>query len=86
MQRLGHCDGMRKKKKRLGVFDMWIWRRMECVKWTDKIKNVVVLEIVRKGRLMLEVKEEEKNLAGPLARKELPAEGCSRRNGKREEG
>ena len=31
-------------------------------------------------------KEEEKKLAGPLAKKELPAEGCSRRNGKREEG
>ena len=30
-------------------------------------------------------KEEEKKLAGPLAKKELPAEGCSRGNGKREE-
>ena len=29
--------------------------------------------------------EEEKKLAGPLAKKELPAEGCCRRNGKREE-
>ena len=27
-------------------------------------------------------KEEEKKLAGPVAKKELPAEGCSRRNGK----
>ena len=25
-------------------------------------------------------------MAGPLAKKELPAEGCSRSNGKREEG
>ena len=31
-------------------------------------------------------KEEETKLAGPLAKKGLPAEGCSRRNGKREEG
>ena len=31
-------------------------------------------------------KEEEKKLAGPLAKKELPAEECSRSNGKREEG
>ena len=30
-------------------------------------------------------KEEEKKLAVPLAKKELSAEGCSRRNGKREE-
>ena len=28
--------------------------------------------------------EEEKKLAGPLAKKKLPAEECSRRNGKRE--
>ena len=33
---------------------------------------------------MLElIKEEEKKLAGPLAKKELPAEGCSRRNGRK---
>ena len=30
-------------------------------------------------------KEEEKKLTGPLAKKELPAEGCSRRYGKWEE-
>ena len=30
-------------------------------------------------------KEEKNKLAGPLAKKELPAEGCSRRNVKREE-
>ena len=30
-------------------------------------------------------KEEEKKLAGSLAKKELPAEGCSRRYGKWEE-
>ena len=31
-------------------------------------------------------KEEEKKLAGPLAKKKLPAEEWSRGNGKREEG
>ena len=31
-------------------------------------------------------KEEEKKLTRPLAKKELPAEGCSSRNDKREEG
>ena len=35
---------------------------------------------------MLElIKEEEKKLAGPLAKKKLPAEGSSRKNGKWEE-
>ena len=31
-------------------------------------------------------KKDENKLAGPLAKNELPAEGRSRRNGKREEG
>ena len=31
-------------------------------------------------------KEDQKKLTGPLAKKQLPAEGCSGRNGIREEG
>ena len=35
------------EQKRLEAFQTRIWRRrMEHVKWTDKIKNAVVLEIV----------------------------------------
>ena len=84
VQRLGHYDGM--SKQRLEAFEIWIWRRMERVKRTDKIKNAVVLERVGEGRIMLEqIKREEKKLAGPVVKKELPAEGCSRRNGNREE-
>ena len=59
---------------------------MERVKWTDKIKNAVVLE--RRGRRKNNAgtdKEEEKKLAGPLAKEELPVEECYKRNGKREE-
>ena len=44
VQRPGHYDGMRKKKNE--AFEMWVWRRMERVKRTDKIKNAVVLEKV----------------------------------------
>ena len=52
-------------------------------KMDNKIKNADVLERVGEGRIML-VKREK--MAGLLAKKELPAEGCSRRNGKLEEG
>ena len=53
---------------------MWIWRRMERIKWTDKIENSVVLERVGEGRIMLElIKKRKRNLDGPLAKKELPA-------------
>ena len=37
MQRFGHYDGM--SKNRLKAFDMWVWRRMERVKWTDEINK-----------------------------------------------
>ena len=75
----------RNEQKRLEEFEMWIWRRMERVKWTDKIKNAVVLERERRKDNTGTDKEKEKKLAGPLVKKELPAEGCSGRNGKREE-
>ena len=32
----------------------------ECVKWTDKIKNAVVLERVEEGRTMLELIKKRK--------------------------
>ena len=76
----------RNEQKQLEAFEMCIRRRMESVKWTDKIKNAVVLERVGEGTIMLElIKEEENKLAGPLVKMELPAEGCSRRYGKCEE-
>ena len=38
----------RNEQKRLKEFEMWIWRRMKPVKWTDRIKNAVVLDRVGK--------------------------------------
>ena len=59
---------------------------MENVKRTDRNKKS---DSARKsGRRKNNAgtdKGEEKKLAGPLAKKEQPAEGCSRRNVKREE-
>ena len=65
---------------------MWLWRRMERVKSTDKIKKCSRAR--KSGRRKYNAgtdKEKEKKLAGPLAEKELPAEGCSKRYGKWEE-
>ncbi|KAJ4447212.1 hypothetical protein ANN_09214 [Periplaneta americana] len=51
----------RSEEKRIEAFEMWIWRRMECVKWTDRIKNealfvrvVVITEEVQNVHLLLE--------------------------------
>ena len=51
----------------------------------NKKYNCVRKSVRRKNNAGTD-KEEEKKLAGPLAKKEVPAEQCSRRNGKREEG
>ena len=55
----------RNEQKQLEGFEMWIWRRMERVKWTDKIKNAVMLERVGEGRIMLElIRKRERNWLG----------------------
>ena len=49
---------------------MWVWRRTEHVKWTDKIKNAVVLERMGEGRIMLElIKKRERNWLGHWLRR-----------------
>ena len=60
----------RNERKRMEAFEMWAWRRMERVKWTDKIRNAVVLERVGEGRIMLKVIQKKKrNLLGHWLRK-----------------
>ncbi|KAJ4452071.1 hypothetical protein ANN_03587 [Periplaneta americana] len=44
----------RSEDKRLEEFEMWIWRRIERVEWTDRIRNEAVFEraeyAIRKGQ------------------------------------
>ena len=49
-------------------------RKCRCARKSGRRKNNAGID-----------KEEEKKLAGPVAKKELTAEGCSIRYGKREE-
>ncbi|KAJ4436630.1 hypothetical protein ANN_16761 [Periplaneta americana] len=52
----------RSKEKRLEPFEMWIWRRMERVKWTDRIRNEAVLERVDEERMVLKLISKDKGL------------------------
>ncbi|KAJ4435736.1 hypothetical protein ANN_18353 [Periplaneta americana] len=45
----------RSEEKRLEAYEKWIWRRMECMKWTDRIRNEAVLERVDEERMMLKL-------------------------------
>ena len=69
------------EQKRLEAFETWIWRTMAHVKWTDKIKNAVVLE----GRIMLELMKRKRNWLGHWLRRNCLLKDASRRNGKLEE-
>ena len=47
---------------------MWVWRRMGRVKWTDKIKNAVVLERVGEGKIMVELLKKHHQCVLPKGR------------------
>ena len=58
------------EQNQLEVFEMWVWRRMERVQWTDGIKNAVVLERVGEGRIMLElIRKRKRNWLGHWLRR-----------------
>ena len=60
----------RNEQKQLEAFEMWVWRRMKRVKWTDKIKNVVVLERVGEVSTVLEViRKRKRNWLGHWLRR-----------------
>ena len=60
----------RSEEKRLEAFEMWIWRRMERVKWTDKIRNEAVLERVGEERIMLKlIRKRKRNWLGHWLRR-----------------
>ncbi|KAJ4447252.1 hypothetical protein ANN_09256 [Periplaneta americana] len=50
----------RSEEKRLEAFEMWIWRRVERKKWTDRIRNEAVLERVGKERMILKMMRKRK--------------------------
>ncbi|KAJ4452145.1 hypothetical protein ANN_03663 [Periplaneta americana] len=55
----------RSEEKRIEAYEMWIWRRMERVKWTDRIRNEAVLERVGEERMMLKlIRKRKRNWLG----------------------
>jgi hypothetical protein len=42
----------------LDSFEMWYWRRMEKISWTDHVRNEGVLQRVKEDRNVLKKKKE----------------------------
>ncbi|KAJ4446093.1 hypothetical protein ANN_12785 [Periplaneta americana] len=62
-----HCGAetwtlRRSEEMRIEAFEMWMWRRMERVNWTDRIRNEAVLKRVGEERMMLKlIRKRKKN-------------------------
>jgi hypothetical protein len=41
-------------QKYLESFEMWCWRRMEKISWTDRVRNSEVLRTVKEARNILQ--------------------------------
>ena len=54
-------------QKYLESCEMWCWRRMEKVSWTDRVRSEEVLQIVREDRNILHtVKRRKANWIGHI--------------------
>jgi len=47
-------------RKYLEGFEMWCWRRMEKINWTDRVRNEDVLQRIKEGRNILETRKRRK--------------------------
>jgi hypothetical protein len=57
-------------QKYLESFEMWCWRRMEKISWTDRVKNEEVLHRVKEGRnIGHTVKRRKANWIGHILRR-----------------
>ena len=57
-------------QKHLESFEMWCWRRMEKISWTDRVRNEDVLLRVKEQRNILhEIRKRKANWIGHILRR-----------------
>ena len=55
--------------KRLEAFEMWIWRRMERISWTERRTNEEILQLVEEKRSLIgTIRERQKKWIGHILR------------------
>jgi hypothetical protein len=58
------------EQKYLESFEMWCWRRMEKISWTDHVRNEEVLHTVKEERNIIHtVKRRKDNWVGHILRR-----------------
>ena len=59
------------EEKYLESFEMWLWRRMERIKWTDRVRNEEVLRRVGQKRTLLKaIRKRKINWLGHILRRD----------------
>jgi hypothetical protein len=57
-------------QKHLESFEMWFWRRMEKISWTDHVRNEeVLLRVKEQMNILLEIPKRKANWFGHILRR-----------------
>ena len=57
-------------QKHLGSFEMWCWRRMEKISWTDHVRNEeVLLRVTEERNILHEIRKRKANWIGHILRR-----------------
>jgi len=55
-------------QKHLESFEMWCWRRMEKISWTDHVRNVL-LRVKEQRNILHEIRKRKANWIGHILRR-----------------
>jgi hypothetical protein len=53
-------------QKHLGSFEMWCWRRMEKISWTDHVGCEVLLRVKEQRNILYEISKQKANWIGHI--------------------
>ena len=57
-------------QKHLGSFEMWCWRRMEKISWTEHVRNEeVLLTVKEQSNILHEISKRKANWIGHILRR-----------------
>ena len=56
-------------QKHVEGFEMWCWRRMEKISWTDHVRNEVLLRAKEQRNILHEIRKRKANWIGYILRR-----------------
>jgi len=60
----------------IGSFEMWCWRRMEKISWTDRVRNEEVsLKVKEQRNILHEISKRKANWIGHILRRNCLLQG-----------